>query len=347
LLFRSRSVQVRACPFFRLINLRIAIARPQTLNSPMKILKFALAAVACSQPAAACDICSIYSATEARVGKGFYAGVAEQFTHFGTLQENGHEVSNETGQHLDSSNTQLFGGYNFNDRFGLQFTMPFIYRSFQRPEGFATDRGTVSGIGDVSLTGKYFVYRRLTEDSTVLWNVLGGIKFPTGDTDRIKEELNEVETPGAPESGIHGHDLTLGSGSFDGIVGTGIYARWKRWFFSAGGQYAIRTEGDFDYQFADDLSWSGGPGALLVMKDDFTLSVLANISGEFKKRDTFQGEIAGDTGITAVYVGPEFYTSWRENLSAEIGVDIPVSIDNTALQAVPDYRIHAAFSWHF
>jgi hypothetical protein len=313
----------------------------------MKILKLALAAVACAQPAVACDICSIYSATEARVGKGFFAGVAEQFTYYGTLQENGREVPNPTGQYLDSSISQLFGGYNFNNRFGVQFTMPLIYRSFKRPEGFSIDRGTESGLGDVSLIGKYLAYRHFTSDATILWNVLGGIKFPTGNTDRIKEEFNEVEVPGAPVSGIHGHDLTLGTGSFDGIIGTGVYLRWKHLFLSGNGQYTIRTEGAFDYQFANDVTWNGGPGVLLIMNDDFTLSLQANISGEFKKTDTFQGNPADDTGITAVYVGPEFSCSWRENLSAEIGVDIPVSIDNTALQAVPDYRVHAALSWHF
>jgi Putative MetA-pathway of phenol degradation len=267
----------------------------------MKILKFALAAVACAQSAAACDFCAIYSATEARAGKGFYAGAAEQFTRFGTLQDNGKEVPNETGQFLNSSISQLFAGYNFNDCFGVQFTMPVIYRSFQRPEGFTTDRGTSSGLGDVSISGKYLAWRHLSGRTTVLWNILGGVKFPTGNPDRIKEEFNEVEIPGAPVSGIHGHDLTLGTGSYDGLVGTGFYARWEHLFFSASGQYSIRTEGAFDYQFANDLSWNGGPGVLLIMEDNFTLSLQANISGEFKKRDTFQGELAEDTGITSVY----------------------------------------------
>ena len=36
-------------------------------------------------------------------------------------------------------------------RFALQVNVPLIYRSFQRPEGFAIDRGTVSGLGDASL----------------------------------------------------------------------------------------------------------------------------------------------------------------------------------------------------
>src|SRR5207302_6134331 len=204
----------------------------------------------------ACDLCAIYAAAQAQGGSGvgFYGGLAEQFTYFGSLQDSGNRVPNTIEQHIDSSVSQLFAGYNFNDRFGLQFNLPVLYRSFKRPEGFEIDRGTESGIGDVSLIGNFLVYRRLQENFTFSCSVLGGIKFPTGGTDRIQEEFNEVEMPGAPESGIHGHDLTLGSGSFDGIVGAGIFTRWKRLFLTANAQYAIRTQGDFDYQFANDLT---------------------------------------------------------------------------------------------
>jgi hypothetical protein len=313
----------------------------------MKYLKFAVAAVACAQPMFACDFCSIYSATQAKTGKGFYAGVAEQFTHFGTLQADGKKVSNEADQWLDSSISQVLAGYNFNSRFGAQLNVPIIHRSFNRPEGFATDRGTESGLGDVSLIGRFYAYRKLTEENTYTWDIFAGIKVPTGSTRRIKEEFNETEVPGAPESGIHGHDLTLGSGSYDGLFGTSFYARHHRLFFGANAQYSLRSEGDYGYRFADDLTWSGGPGALLLMNERFTVSLQANVSGENKARDTFQGERAEDTGITSVYLGPEFNVTWRENLNAELGVDIPMNIDNTALQIVPDYRIHGGLTWHF
>jgi hypothetical protein len=153
--------------------------------------------------------------------------------------------------------------------------------------------------------------------------------------------------PGAPESGIHGHDLTLGSGSVDGLVGTAVFARRKRAFFSGNVQYAIRTEGDFEYQFANDLLWSAGPGAYLVLSHKYTLALQAVVSGETKGRDTFRGEKAEDTGVTAVYVGPQINFTWGGNLSAQVGADLPVSIDNTALQAVPDYKVRAGFTWHF
>ena len=315
----------------------------------MKILSLSVLAGIVAAPASACDLCSIYSATQAsgEIGKGFFSGVAEQFSHFGTVQVDGQKVPNEVGQYLDSSISQLFAGYNFNDRFGVQFNLPVIYRSFKRPEGFEIDRGTESGIGDVSLIGNFLVYRTLKENFTFNWSVLGGIKFPTGSTDRIKEEFNEVEVPGAPESGIHGHDLTLGTGSFDGIVGTGIFTRWNRLFLTASAQYATRTKGDFDYEFANDLTWSGGPGVYLALGHKYTLALQAVVSGEYKDTDTFQGASADDTGVTAVYLGPQLSFTWSSKLSAQVGADLPISIDNTALQTVPDYRVRAGVTWHF
>ena len=313
----------------------------------MRRLLLIMVAIIGGQPLMACDLCGIYSATETEFGKGPFAGLAEQFTHFGTLQLDGSEVPNPTDQYLNSSILQIFGGYNFTKRFGVQFNLPIIYRSFRRPEGFAIDEGHEAGVGDASLTGKLVVYRHQEEGIALAVTLMGGIKFPTGNSDRIKEELNETEVPGAPPSGVHGHDLTLGSGSYDGIIGGTVYLQLRRAFLSATAQYAIRTEGDFDYRFANDLVWSGGPGVLLLLKDDYTLSLQANVSGEHKDKDEFQGESVEDTGVTAVYIGPEFLLTWGEQLNVELGLDIPVSIENTSLQIVPDYRVRAAATWRF
>src|SRR5689334_17515196 len=110
----------------------------------MKFLTSVLLGSALAAPVTACDLCAIYSANQARgeIGKGPFGGVAEQFTHFGTVQVDGEKVDNPTGQYEDSSISQVFLGYNFNERFGVQFNMPLIYRSFKRPEGFAIDEGT-------------------------------------------------------------------------------------------------------------------------------------------------------------------------------------------------------------
>ena len=316
-------------------------------------MKFVLSVVfltVCAQTGRACDLCAIYAASQARaeVGQGPFAGVAEQFTHFGTVQVDGRVVTNPSGQYLDSSISQIFAGYNFNDRVGLQVNLPVIYRSYQRPDGLGgIERGTESGLGDASLLATFVPWSVRRKHFTFSWNVLGGVKFPTGGSDRIKEELHEVDAPIGPPSGIHGHDLTRGTGSYDAIVGSGIYTRWNNFFLSANVQYAIRGKGDFDYQFANDLTWGGGPGYFLALNEQYTLSLQAAVSGEYKGTDTFQGASAVDTGMTAVYLGPQINFTWGEKLGAYLVVDLPVSLDNTSLQTVPDYRIRAGLMWRF
>ena len=307
-----------------------------------------------TSPSRACDLCSVYSAMQARgeIDKGFLAGAAQQFTHYGTLQEDGHRIPNDLNQHLDSSISQLFAGYNFTDRFGAQVNVPIIYRSFQRADDSGgIERGSESGLGDVSLVANLLAFRKATKKFTFAWTLHGGVKFPTGSSDRLQEEVDELTAPplppGAPESGLHGHDLALGSGSVDGIVGTGLFARRQRLFFAANAQYAIRTKGDFDYQYANDLVWWGGPGVFLALTESYTVALQLNVSGETKARDTFQGMKAGDTGITSVFLGPQLSVTWGERFSAELSADLPVSIDNTALQIVPDYRVRAVVHWRF
>jgi hypothetical protein len=304
----------------------------------MKILTTVVLAGACAQPALACDLCSVYAASEAQggSGEGLFGGVAEQFTHFGTLQEDGHKIPGE-GQYIDSSVAQVFAGYNFNNWLGVQLNLPVIYRAY----GSDTMHGTVSGIGDMSLLGNFTAYRALSENFNFTWGLLGGVKFPTGDSSKLNTPDSEL-----PE-GIGGHDLALGSGSYDGLVGTGVFTRWKRLFGTANVQYAIRTEGDFQHQYANDLVWFGGPGVYLALTHSYTLSLQAVVSGETKGKDTFAGVPDNDSAETLVYLGPQVNFTWGSRFSAQVAADLPVFRDNSGTQVMPDYRIRGAVTWRF
>ena len=324
----------------------------------------------------ACDLCGCYTpqvevmpAMEPAGSKswsnGLYGAVAEQFSHFGTVLVDGREVSNPTGQYENSSITQLVVGDTINDRFALQLNIPLIYREFKRPEGFAIDRGTESGLGDMALVLKTVAFRYASAarkefdvsgknpiaiehepDFTMSAVLLTGLKLPTGDTSRIKEEFHEIDIPGAPRSGIHGHDLTLGTGSYDGIFGELTSLRYKGFFAEGSVQFALRGDGLHQYDFANDLTWDAGPGYYLVRNKQTLLGLQFIVSGEHKDVDRFRGAPAVDTGITSVFVGPRMVAS-RRGWSAEVQVDLPVLIDNTALQVVPDYRIRGGISFQF
>jgi len=72
----------------------------------------------------------------------------------------------------------------------------------------------------------------------------------------------------------------------------------------------------------------------------------AVVSGEHKDLDRFRGKPAEDTGVTSVFVGPRMLFSLGR-ISGELAAEFPVSIENTALQIVPDYRLSAAITVTF
>jgi hypothetical protein len=327
-------------------------------------------------PTFACDICAIYTATEQRESRtGWRLGVATQYAHFDTLQEDSREVPNPRKESIESVLTQILLGYQVSPRVGLQLNLPIITRHYRRAtKGGGRERGDESGLGDLSLLTRVLAHSVVTDNSVFRFSLLGGIELPTGDADRLGEELRESDDGSAaqvtagrlvprhsePEpgdddepgeqhvrTGVHGHDLALGSGSVDFVVGGDVFWSWKRVFATGLLQYLIRTEGDFAYRYANDLVWSGGPGAYLLLAHDHTLALQALMTGETKGKDRQAGSRLDDTAVTNLFVGPRLLFTWGTALYAEATVEFPTIQHNTALQIVADHRVRGALVWRF
>jgi hypothetical protein len=321
--------------------------------------------------ASACELCAIYKASNAQgeFSRGFLFSASEQFTHFGTERFGDMEIKRDFPDFLDSSMSHVVLGYDFSPRFGLSFSLPVVYRSFRRsdvrfslnrPPVFATEEGTVSGIGDAALVGRFTVFAKRTMASGIVVNLLGGVKFPTGATDRLKDEVEQdriftsLLPPGTPHdpvehsvSSVHQHDLSLGSGSFDGVFGLTLNTRWQRWFFNAQFQYSLRTEGESSFQYGNDLLVSGGPGRFLLISERATLSLQAQAAYEAMGRERLLEITSDRTGMIAWYLGPQLNFTWGKHFNANAGVDIPVHVSSNGFQSVPDYRVHGGWSWRF
>lgn len=333
----------------------------------MKILAATLLGALCVQSLLALDFGADYPVLPPQPdGPGLYAGLAEQYTYFGKTQPRG-PINPITGQqapsdsqYLNTLTSEPFLGYNFNERIGVQLELPVIYREFKgiRLGGpinaFPGVFGTEWGMGDIRLQGHLALIKKETPDCAVNWNLSAGIKFPTGDSSQLSPR--QLFPPGS-SNGISHADLALGSGSYDGFTGTDVLLRRDRFFLTAETQYDIRSEGDFNYRYANDLNWHGGPGVYVLNKDDYSLSVQAIVSGDTKGKDTgvivnqftgqsFRGSLAG-TSETGVYLGPQINFTWRDQLVAQLGADIPVSIQTDGVQIVPSYRIHASATLRF
>jgi hypothetical protein len=317
---------------------------------------FLLSAVIVTQPALACDLCAVYGVSNAQgESSGFIATVAGQFVAARDLQFDGKSISVSEAEFLDSSIIHFVPGYNFTPRVGLSLNVPLIYRSYRLYDLDGPSEGHVSGLGDISLIGRLSILQQVEKDYSVRLSLLGGVKLPTGDADLVKKDVEQEVfyssffPPGHGHaiSGVHLHDLALGSGSVDGIVGTSLNLRRKSAFFTTEFQYYIRTEGESSFKFGNDLMVSGGPGYFLLLKERYSASLQLNAAYETKARAEYFGRKSNQTGMTAWYLGPQLGFTFGSHFSARAGVDIPLRVESNGLQSVPDYRIHGSFAWSF
>ena len=321
--------------------------------------------------APACDLCAIYRAGDAQggTGRGLFLSLSHQYTPYRTTQLNGQEIQLQNPSHVDSAITHAVLGYNFSSRIGLSASLPITRLQFKRtdlryslsaPPVLFTENGSSSGLGDLSLIGRVAVLQKVEMKRGLVVNLLAGVKLPSGDADRLREEVDQARIfnaflpPGTPHdplghsvSSVHPHSLSLGSGSVDGIFGLTANGRWQRGFVNAQAQYSVRTHGESGFKFGNQLLISGGPGAFLLLTKSWTASLQANAVFDKQSRDVVLGKASDRTGSTAWYLGPLLNITWDSHLSANFGIDLPVKLRNNGLQSVPDYRLHGGISWRF
>jgi hypothetical protein len=287
-------------------------------------------------------------------------GLAEQFTGFDSIRDGGPKIENTEHQHMQSSVTQISAGYDLSDVLSAQLVLPIINRRYARVVDGDKERGTEAGLGDMTLLARYVPYQHASKDLTIISHLFVGVKLPTGNSDRLAEELTEEVMPTEKHAGhhhddepavanaVHGHDLALGSGSTDVPFGAGLFARLGRLAFEGEFEYCIRTAGSHQYQYADDILFSAAPGVYLLDTHARNLALFAELSGENKSKDSGAGgAIQADTALAALYLGPKLQITEGKSFDAELGVSWPVHYDTSEPQIAASYRIKASVGWRF
>ncbi len=280
----------------------------------------------------------------------FFLDLAEQYTDFGTLRNV--PAGTSTDQYENSFQTQFIVGYQINQDLDIQLNVPYIYRNY-RIEDDSGDllNGQVNGLGDIRLIVNYMALRKETTDWSANWRVSGGLKIPTG-----KAGLLDLESPSysgnsplaSGNTAVGGHDVALGSGSYDVVLGTGVDLNWHRAFFDADADYTIRGTGEAGYRYSNELGWSAGPGYRVWQDDTHSLSVQFRAAGEYKAADTVQGELTDDTFVSTVALGPNVMFTWSNVLAAHIQLEVPVVEEyDPGFQALPTFRIKAGITFRF
>lgn len=330
----------------------------------LSVVAFALVSLCASllttHTAQACDTCGMSSAMQLpgtvnatrSVGLqegGWTASFAQQVSRFKTRGDSALRTADTDLELVKTfSTSQLSASYNLTSELGVQLALPIIVREYDHFVNFRRQRGTDSGLGDMTSLMTYSPYSQNTPEERTFLLFFGGLKLPTGDTGSLKRVVDSAEVAGGdPSTSLQGRGLALGSGSVDVPFGFTVYHREDRLFALLIAQHTFRNEGEADYRFANDTSWSATPGYLFLLNDDNNLSLGMTVSGEHKGNDRLAGITLDRTSVNNIYVGPEVLFSWQNRLTAQAAIDLPVAVDVGGAAVEPDFRVRASLNWIF
>jgi hypothetical protein len=148
-------------------------------------------------------------------------------------------------------------------------------------------------------------------------------------------------------SGVHGHGLALGTGSWDVIAGSNIFGRYGRWLTAGSVQYTFRNTGSYGYRYGNDFLWDLGVGRYLILDEGNSLALRFNMLGEVKDYDTLSGVERTDSGLTSLFMGPEINFTAGNNVFGLLALDIPTIMNNTETGVVADYRVRLSVMYRF
>ncbi|MBX7210160.1 MAG: transporter [Verrucomicrobiaceae bacterium] len=190
------------------------------------------------------------------------------------------------------------------------------------------------GFTDLWLTGKYRFYQGPAGQVALI----GGIKFPTGDSRLTNSEGEQVE-PAA----------TAGTGAWDGMAGLAYTVPLNAALtLDASALYTFRGE-RYDYRLGDRLD-VGTSLAWRVCGNAKTypqVSLVAEATLRHVQKSEEEGESDGSTGGTVIFLSPGVKASFTERCAASVGVQLPVVQDLNGNQAETAFRLITGVSFSF
>lgn len=332
-------------------------------------------------PAYACDLCAAHSTLGLQYPSdgAAHLTLSEQYSRYSDLQLEDKKIENLYNEYINSYQTTLRLSNGIGERVAMDISLPVIARTYRQvlADG-STKRSTESGIGDMQLGVTALAYQHDSNGWSSRLALRAAVELPSGKTDRLavhehsdQEESEEhhdsghnsedMETESHSDhehgytrheghdheisSAIHGHDLALGSGSFDFPLSMGFALRYEQFLGQLDVAYTFRTEGDDDYRYGDDLTWSAVLGYFAWLEDEDSLLLGVSLGGEWKEKDKQNGIKDNDTEIRSLVAGPRL--EWRigSRWLADLALELPLDINNSGTQLVMDQRWRLALTY--
>ena len=221
--------------------------------------------------------------------------------------------------------------YGFTEKFAGIATIPYIYKKQRTNSGSDRITRKTSGLGDITLLGKYRIYTKDSPGATSRLSLLGGLELPTGrsgDSDSVGKLSRTFQT---------------GSGSWDPILGAAFSNQTldDEWDYNL--TYQFNTEAH-NFEFGDVLKYTVAYQKRLLpweLPDEgvYTqLNAVLELNGEWKQRNRDTSGSVNASGGNTIYLSPGLQIA-SKHFVAETSVQLPVFQDLNGTQVETDYVI--------
>ena len=229
-------------------------------------------------------------------------------------------------------------GYGATSDLALFGVVPYVDRSLDITQGSARRTRSASGLGDISLFGRYTVFRRDWPGRTLRVASFAGLELPTGDDD-------ETDSFGRLPASVQ-----PGSGSWDPFGGLVLSYQTLDFEVDAQASYRANTKAN-DFEFGDVARLDGAlqyrlwPRELGSGVPGFLYGVLeANLI--HRDKDQVSGTNDPDSGGLSLFILPGLQYVTKRWI-VETGVQIPVVQDLNGTALEKDTIFRAGFRLNF
>jgi len=319
------------------------------MRNPLILL--ALAAAVIVTNAAACDYCLINQGiSPLLVQNGAGLKISQRYTRLDNVYSGDDKVDNP-GVKEQYWTTELTGFYGFTDRFLVLVDVPLRKTrgdgELVEGPGGEPERedmtGGATGLGDVSVLGRYTAYSRHTLDSTTLLAGVFGLKLPTGSTSQHSNQGEYLDAHLQPGTGST--DLLLGISANHVLGRSSVSANLLASFTGEG------ETGDSSHRFGDSLNYDVTGkyrvSSSVVDQASNELFISLGVNGEYRRREKLDGDTVPDSGGHTVYLTPGIQYVAGRHWVLESTWQYAVYHDLNETQLGENYKLFASATYLF
>ena len=289
-----------------------------------------------------CDYCQLsqgLSPLQSTTGMGLR--VDERYVVLDKMYNGTQKVDNP-GNKETHLVTQFTGFYSVNPDLTVLAVVPYARRTMKEWHEHHHDEmelvtGDASGVGDITLAGRYAFFRRHDLDSTTILAGLAGAKLPTGSTNARDDAGRYMDAHVQP-----------GTGSVDVLLGLNFNHAVDRFTLASNALFSVNNEGktgnakhQFGNQFAYDVTGlyrihpATPPGQ--------TLSLALGVAGEWRDKEKIAGVAPDGLNGHVIYLNTGLWfmphPQWIMELNYRPAVYHNLPASPSSAQLGEDYKV--------